>query len=139
MSTNDTRVTSEIDGYDRCWQQKLPSMSSHERNLYHPDKFDNGLHRGTSDGNDGRWLAHAFGSGDMETGSLLDVSFFLSSLLLFWRSRPGINGVGTGFTTSGSQSMGGGVSPCARSAERSSFSWTDRLWDLWVHTVAYVG
>jgi len=31
------------------------------------------------------------------TGSLLDVFLFLSSLLLFFGSRPGTNGVGTGF------------------------------------------
>jgi len=48
----------------------------------------------------------------------LDVFLYLSSLL-FFGSRPGINGVGTGFTTSGSQSMGGGVSPCTGSTERS--------------------
>jgi len=40
-----------------------------------------------------------FGSGDMETGSLLDVFLFLSSLLSLLGSRPGTNGVGTGFTT----------------------------------------
>jgi len=74
----------------------------------------------------------------METGSLLDVFLFLSTLLLFFGSRPGINGVGTGFTTSGSQSMGGEVSPCAGSAERLPLSCTDRLWDLWVCTIAYV-
>jgi len=33
----------------------------------------------------------------METGSLSDVFLFLSSLLLFFGSRPGTNGVGTGF------------------------------------------
>jgi len=66
-------------------------------------------------------LEHGFGSGDMETGSLLDVFLFLSSLL-FFGSRPGINGVGTGFTTSGSQSMGGGVSPCTGSTERSPWA-----------------
>jgi len=34
---------------------------------------------------------------------------------------------------------GGEVSPRTRSAERSSLSCTDRLWDLWVRTIAYVG
>jgi hypothetical protein len=33
----------------------------------------------------------------MEIGSLLDVFLFLSSLLLFFGSRPSINGVGMGF------------------------------------------
>jgi len=65
----------------------------------------------------------------METGPLLDDFLFLSSLLLFFGSRPGINSVGTGFTTARSQSMGGGVSLCAGSAERSPLSFTDQMWD----------
>ena len=32
----------------------------------------------------------------MQTGSLLDVFLFLSSLLLFFGFQPGTNGVGTG-------------------------------------------
>jgi len=43
----------------------------------------------------GAWVQ--LGSRDMEMGSLLDGFFFLSSLLLFFGSRPGTNGVGTGF------------------------------------------
>jgi len=43
----------------------------------------------------GAWVR--LGSRDMEMGSLLDVFLFLSSLLLFFGSRPGTNGVGTGF------------------------------------------
>jgi hypothetical protein len=50
---------------------------------------------------------------------LSSVSSLLYSILLyFFGARPSINGVGTGFTTSGSQSMGGGVSPCTGSTER---------------------
>jgi len=41
------------------------------------------------------------------------------------------------FTTSGDMSSVGGVSPCARSAERLPYS-TNRVWDLWVRTFAYV-
>ena len=41
------------------------------------------------------------------------------------------------FTTSGDKSSGGGVSLCAGSAEWLPYS-TDRLWDLWVCTCAYV-
>jgi len=72
-----------------------------------------------------KWSIEFRNSG-LEESYQLSVPFFcfFSSLLFsilcyFFGSRPGINGVGTGFTTSGSQSMGGGVSPCARSAERS--------------------
>jgi len=43
----------------------------------------------------GAWVQ--LGSRDMEMGSLLDVFLFLSSFLLFFGSRPGTNGVGTGF------------------------------------------
>jgi len=75
----------------------------------------------------------------METRSLLDVFMFLSYLLLFCGSQPGINGVGRGFTTSRSQSKAGGVSQCARSAKTSPMSSTDQLWDLWVCIIAYVG
>jgi len=45
-------------------------------------------------------------------------SLLFSILSYFFGSQPGINGIGTGFTTCGSQSMGGGVSPFAGSAER---------------------
>jgi len=41
------------------------------------------------------------------------------------------------FSTSGDKSSGGGVSPCAGSAEWLPYG-TDRLWDLWVRTFAYV-
>ena len=34
-----TQLMYTIDGYDRCRQRMLPSMPSHERKLYHPDKF----------------------------------------------------------------------------------------------------
>jgi len=61
------------------------------------------------------------------------VSLFSSSLLWIsarykWRRHgclPPVNGCG--------------VSPCAGSAERSPVSCTDRLWDLWVRTIAHVG
>jgi len=49
-------------------------------------------------------------------------SLLISILCYFFGSRPSINGVGTGFTTSWSQSMGGGVSQCAGSAERLLYS-----------------
>jgi len=42
------------------------------------------------------------------------------------------------FTTPGDKSSGGGVSPCAGSAQRPPYD-TDRLrWDIWVHMFAYV-
>jgi hypothetical protein len=41
------------------------------------------------------------------------------------------------FTTSGEKSSGGGVSPCAGSAEWLPYG-TDPLWDLWVCKFAYV-
>jgi len=55
----------------------------------------------------------------MEAGSVLDGSLFHVFLLLFFGSRPGLNGISTGFTTSRSQSMGGGVSLFTGSTERS--------------------
>jgi hypothetical protein len=84
-------------GYKRCRQGKLPSKPSLERKLY-PYVSDKDLRQDTSYGNDDR-LEHGLGSRDMEMGSLLDVFLFISPLLVFFGSRPGTNGVGTGFTT----------------------------------------
>ena len=74
----------------------------------------------------------------MENGVTLDVPsssslYFLTSLDL----GPVQMASARVFTTSGDKSSGGGVSPCAGSAERLSYG-TDRLWDLWVRTFAYV-
>jgi len=41
------------------------------------------------------------------------------------------------FTTCGDKSSGGGVSPCTGTAEWLPYG-TDRLWDLWVLTFAYI-
>jgi len=59
MSMNATRLhvmqlTYTIDGYDRCGQQKIPSMPSHEWKLYHPDNFNKDLQGNTSYRSDGR-------------------------------------------------------------------------------------
>jgi hypothetical protein len=67
-------------------------------------------------------------------------SFFLFSLLYFFTSLdlgPVQMASAWVFTTSGDKSSGGGVSPCAGSAEWLLYG-TDRLWDLWVRTFAYV-
>ena len=67
-------------------------------------------------------------------------SFFLFSLLYFFTSLdlgPVKMASGLVFTTSGDKSSGGGVSPCAGSAEWLPYG-TDGLWDLWVRTFAYV-
>ena len=66
---------------------------------------------------------------------------FLPSLLssLFFTSLdlgPVQMALARAFTTSGDKSSGGGVSPCARSAEWLPYG-TERLWDLWVRMFAY--
>jgi hypothetical protein len=70
---------------------------------------------------------------ELRTGGKLSIGLFfllfLSSLLFFtvyyfFGSRPGINGIGTGFTPSGSQAMGGGVSPYFGSNERLPYGAT---------------
>jgi hypothetical protein len=77
----------------------------------------------------------------MEDGVTLDVpSFSFSSLLFtfyFLDLGPVQMASARVFTTSGDKSSGGGVSPCAGSAEWLPYG-TDRLWDLWVRTFAYV-
>jgi len=77
------------------------------------------------------------------------VSFwmFLSfSFLLFWLLLYCITSLDLGpvqmvsarvVTISGDKSSGGGVSPCAGSAEWLPYD-TDRLWDLWVRMFAHV-
>jgi len=67
-----------------------------------------------------------FRNSGLEESYQLGVPFFcfFSSLLFsildyFFGSWPSTNGIGRGFTTSGSQSKGGGVSPCAGSPDRS--------------------
>ena len=78
----------------------------------------------TGGGRRGCWgQARQMGVVSRRAKSLVNI-FFISShlfpiLYYFIGSPPGTNGVGTRFTTSRSQSMGGGVSPCARSATRS--------------------
>jgi hypothetical protein len=67
-------------------------------------------------------------------------SFFLFSSLYFFTSLdlgPVQMASARVFTTSGDKSRGGGVSPCAGSAEWLPYG-TDRLWDLWVRTFTYV-
>ena len=72
------------------------------------------------------------------TGSLLDVS--CSSLLFFSSLDLGPVQMASAwvFTTFGVTSEGGS-SPCAASAERSPWSCIDRLRDVWVRTIVYVG
>jgi len=74
----------------------------------------------------------------MEDGVTLDVPSF-SSLYFFTSLGLGPVQMASApvFTTSGDKSSGGGVSPCAGSAEWLPYG-TDRLWDLWVRTFAYV-
>ena len=79
----------------------------------------------------------------MEDGVTLDVpsfsSLLFSSLYFFTSLDLGPVQMASArvFTTSGDKSSGGGVSPCAGSAEWLPYG-TDRLWDLWVRTFAYV-
>jgi len=78
------------------------------------------------------------GSGDMEDGVTLDVPSF-SSLYICTSLDLGPVQMASAwvFTTSGDRSSGGGVFPCTGSAEWLPYG-TDRLWDLWVRTFAYV-
>jgi len=70
----------------------------------------------------------------------LGCSFVLFSLLYFFTSLdpdPVQMASARVFTSSGDKSSGGGVTPCAGSAEWLPYG-TDRLWDLWGRTFAYV-
>ena len=75
----------------------------------------------------------------LRDGITVGYFLFLSSLHLFFWSRHSTNGVGMGFYHLRSHSSGGGVSMCTWSAEWSPLFSTDRLWDILVRTIAYVG
>jgi len=101
---------------------------------------DNDLHlvRVTSAKLDGRMPDNS----EVEIGGrcYFGCSFFLFSLLYLFTSLdlgPVQMASARVFTTSGDKSSGGGVSPCAGSAEWLPYG-TDRLWDLWVRTFGYV-
>jgi len=64
-------------------------------------------------------------------------SLLFSILHYFFGSRPGINVVGTGFTTSGSHN-GRWSFPVPRIRRKVTLTGTDRLWELRVRTIAYV-
>jgi hypothetical protein len=77
------------------------------------------------------------GSGDMENGVTLDVLSFSSLLFTSWDLGPVQMVSAQIFATSGHKSSGGGVSLCAGSAKWLPYG-TNRFWDLWVHTFAFV-
>jgi len=64
-------------------------------------------------------------------------SFRFSILYYFIRSRPSMHRVGMGFTTSGSQSMGGGVSRWTGSTKSLPYC-ANRCRDFWVSMSTYV-
>jgi len=129
------QLTYTFDSYDRCRQWKLPSMPSHEGKLYDPDNSDNDLRRdirATGMMVVGAWVRQSRYAHGITFGCSL-VSLFSSSVLWItarykWRRH--------GFLP---PANAGGVSPCTGSAERSPLSCTDRLWDLWVRMIAYIG
>ena len=150
MSTDETRLctmqlTYTIDDYRRL--RPMPAAEapidaeSRAEALYHHDDSENDLRRDLrATGMDGRWsmslevvvrrIWKQFGC------FLLFLCFLLISALYFvwisarykWRWH--------GFLPSAN---GDGVFPCAGSAKRSPLSCTDRLWDVWICTIAYVG
>jgi len=134
-----------IEGHHRFRQQKLPLMPSRGRKLYHLDDLDkphgdmiwtmSALLDGRSDAVRIReWDKEELRSESWEWRKVINWVFLssVSSLLFsilhyFFESRSGIKGVGTCFTASGSQSMGGWVSPCAGSEKMITLSSPDRL------------
>jgi len=113
--------------------------------LYHPDDSDNDLRQDIrATGMDGRWSMSSEVAvrriWKQSRRFLLFLCFLLfsshlfSSSLLWISARYKWRRHGILLPTNV-----GGISPCARSAERSPLSFTDRLWDLWVRTIAYIG
>jgi len=71
-------------------------MPNHERKLYHPDDCENDLRRDILATGMDCPRCMGLKVEIWRTGSLLDVFLFLSSLLLFFGSQSGTNGVSTG-------------------------------------------
>jgi hypothetical protein len=130
------QLTYTIDGYDRCWLRKLPSMPNHERKLYHPDDSDNDPRRDIrATGMDGRrsmsleveiWRQDHFGC--------FLVSLFSSYLLWIsarykWRRH--------GFYHLLISINGRWSFPVRQIHRKVTLHGTDRLRDLWVRTIAY--
>jgi len=140
------------EGYERCRQRKLPSMPSNEQKLpsmlSHERQLSATLMIPTTTYakiyelrvwmvgglSVRKWRCGGYGSSSAVSFVPLFPSLLCCLFLLWisarykWRRH--------GFLP---PTTGGGVSPCAGSAERSPLSCTDRLWDLWVRTIAYVG
>jgi len=116
--------------------RKIASMPSHQRKLNYPDNSDNDLHRDMSFGNDGRWsmgLEVEIWRRD-HFGCFL-VSLFSSSLLWIfarhnWRRHEFYH---LPISVNGRWNF-----PVHRIHRKVTLSGTDRLWDLWVPTIAYV-
>ena len=151
MSTNETtriwRIWAIImDGYD-LWRQrklstmasrqrKLPSMPSHVWKLYYLDDSDNELRWDTSDCSDGRWNLgskveilrrdHLW----MFRVSLFSPSF-LSILAGYKWGRPV-------FLPPSQSDKWRWSFPMHRIHQKVTLCITDRLWDLWVRTIAHV-
>jgi len=122
------------EGHDRCRLWRLPSMPSHERERYHTDHSDKDRRWDTSYGKDGRW------SMGLEVEIWRRDHFWMFSCfsLLFFSSLdhgPVQMALARVFTTS----QWRWSFPVRQIRRKVAIERTDRLWDLWVRTIAYVG
>ena len=102
-----------IEGYEWCRQRTLPSMTSHERMLYQPDDSDDGLRQDTSYGNDGHWsMVRKWRYG------WWDHFWMFSCWSLVFFSSLDLGPVQMASARVLPPTNGGGVSPCAGSANR---------------------
>jgi len=102
-----------IDSYDRCRQRKLPSMTCHERKLYQADDSDDGLRQDTSYRNDGHWsMVRKWRYGWRDHFWM----FSCWSLVFFSSLDLGLVQMASARVLP--PTNGGGVSLCARSANR---------------------
>ena len=82
-------------------------------------------------------VEYGFGSRDMETGSLGDVFVPLFSSSLLWISAQ-YKWRRHGFLPPSESVKWRWIFPVHRIHRKVTLSGTDRLWDLWVRTIAYV-
>ena len=130
------------EGYNRCRQRKISSKSSHKPKLTTTLMIPMITYTKYTSYGYGWSVEYEFGSGGVEDMEAVQTFPFVPlfpslhiSLSLLWISAwykwrrhwflP--------------PTTGGEASLCTGSAKRSPLSCTDRLWDLWVRTIAYVG
>jgi len=131
------QLTYITDGYDRCRQRKLPLTLNDEWKLYYPDDSYNDPRQDIwATYMDGRWsmgleveISRRDQLGMFSCFSLLCFSSWISAQCK-WRRH--------GFLPPSESVKWRWSFPVRRIHRKVTLRGTDRLWDLWIHMIAYV-